>query len=68
MHVGMKGVRLGFSHQDVGVEPAVSLSQGLVEPAEIGKVISFIQETGIAVVSSPRDVQSEIVEGGMRAT
>jgi hypothetical protein len=55
-------------HQDVSVELAASLSEGVVQPAEVGEVIFFVQKAGVGVVPALHDVQGQTVKMGTATT
>lgn len=55
-------------HQDVSVELAASLPEGFVQPVEVGVVIVFVQEAGVAVVPALHDVQGQTIKMGTATT
>ena len=55
-------------HQDASVELAASLSEGVVQPVEVGEVIFFVQKAGVAVVPALHDVQGQTVKMGTATT
>lgn len=51
-------------HQDVSVELAASFPEGFVQPVEVGVVIVFVQEEGVAVVPALHDVPGQTIKMG----
>lgn len=50
------------AHQGVGVQCAMFFVQGSVKPVQVGVVILFGKEAGLAVVAALHDVQRDVVE------